>query len=127
VNEAERMGGHVEIPVKVNAWVDRGVEPLVSALNGYACVFTADSCEGDNERGAYVLFSYRGNGRTAARFAADLGAALAPLTPEFLLQAEWRPNGEGEPLLALTCPREHVHRVAEALETCRRTVCGDGN
>lgn len=121
------MGGHAEVPVKVNAWVDEGVEPLVIALNDYACVFTADSCEGDNERGAYVLFSYRGNRRMAARFATDLGAALAGLAPEFLLQAEWRPGSEGEPLLALTCPRDHVHRLAEALNTCRRTVCGDGS
>jgi len=120
------MGCHVEVPIKVNAWVDGGVEPLVSALNEYERVVTLDSCEG-GERGAYVLFAYRGESQVAAGFASDLGCALESLAPEFLLQVEWGPGGEGEPLLSLACPPDHVDRLAEALSACRRTVSCDGS
>jgi hypothetical protein len=84
---------HQEIPVKVTAWVDEGVAPLVTALNEFERVMTVDSCQGDAAKGAYVLFSYRGEGKEAACVASDLGRVLAPLSPEFLLQAEWRRCG----------------------------------
>lgn len=117
---------HPEIPVKVTAWVDEGVAPLVAALNGFERIVTLDSCQGDETRGPYVLFAYRGDAQEAASFAADLGGKLAAVAPEFLLQAEWRPGGEGEPLLALTCPPNHVGQLAEALSACRMrlSACG---
>jgi hypothetical protein len=118
---------HQEIPVKVTAWVDEGVAPLVTALNEFERVITVDSCQGNAAKGAYVLFSYRGGSKEAARFASDLGEALEPLAPEFLLQAEWRPGGEGEPLLALTCPPDHVGRLADALNVCRTRLSVGGS
>ena len=45
---------HREILVKVNAWVDEGIAPLVQALNEFAHVRTRQSCEGPAE----VTFSY---------------------------------------------------------------------
>ncbi len=38
--------GHVEVPVKVNAWVDAGVKDLVEALSAFPHVCTVESCEG---------------------------------------------------------------------------------
>ena len=37
---------HTEIPVKVTAWIDEGVAPLVEALNEFPQVVTLDSCQG---------------------------------------------------------------------------------
>lgn len=42
----ERIPAHREIPVKVNAFVDEGIAPLVVALNEFGGVVTVDSCEG---------------------------------------------------------------------------------
>ena len=115
---------HREIPVKVTAWVDEGVAPLVRALNDFDRVMTVDSCEGKRAVGAYVLFRFRGSSRQAARFAADLGAQLGEDAPPYLLQAEWRPGGG--PLLALSCPLDSVEPLAEALSGVRRTQFPDG-
>jgi hypothetical protein len=49
---------HAEIPIKVNAWVDEGVAPLVAALNELENVVTVASCEHDQSDmvlGAYEL------------------------------------------------------------------------
>ena len=116
---------HREIPVKVTAWVDEGVAPLVAALSEFERVMTVDSCEGHGATGAYVLFRVRGDRSEAVDFASDLAAELADAAPEYLLQAEWRP-GEDEPLLALTCPADHVPRLAEALSACRTTLSAGG-
>ena len=120
------LSRHLEVPVKVNAWVDEGIAPLVSALNDFPRVFTVASCESDDEWGAYVMFSYCGSSREAACFASDLGTALGSLAPEFQLQVEWRAGGEGDPHLTLTCPPGQVGRLAEALNACRTTVSSDG-
>ena len=54
------LRNHVEVPVKVNAWVDKGVMPLVSALNEFKEVWTTDSCEGEGDF-AYVHFAHCGS------------------------------------------------------------------
>jgi hypothetical protein len=115
------MTVHAEIPIKVNAWVDEGVSPLVCALNDFPDLETLDSCEAD-DNGAYVLFRWRG--KDPVRFAADLGRAI-PDSTEWLLQAEWR-TGSTEPLLALSCPPNSTSALADALSCARkRLFCDD--
>jgi hypothetical protein len=80
---------HPEVPIKVTAWVDEGVAPLVAALNSLDGVMTLDSCQGDSEKGAYVLFRYRDKG---------------PL--QF---------GSLEPLLELVCPPDQVAPLAKVI------------
>jgi hypothetical protein len=111
---------HQEIPVKVTAWIDEAVAPLVSALNEHPRVLTLDSCQGDAERPAHVFFCFRGSGQAAALFAADLGSALAPHedAADYSLTAEWRP-GTDEPVFRLGCPTDHVGDLAVVLsEAC---------
>ena len=103
------MRSHHEIPVKVTAWVDEGVAPLVVALNDFDRVLTVGSCEGDEATGAYVLFRFVGDRQEATDFAAGLGEALSPHQFPYLLQAEWRP-GEDEPLLALSVLESRCRR-----------------
>lgn len=51
------MGLHREIPMRVNAWVDEGIAPLVKALNDFDTnLLTVDSCERDQNGAAYVAF-----------------------------------------------------------------------
>lgn len=52
---------HREIPVKVTAWVDEGIAPLVTALNAVNGVLTLDSCQGDPDGVARVTFCTHDN------------------------------------------------------------------
>ncbi len=114
------MSAHTEIPIKVTAWVDEGVAPLVSALNDVEGVMTVGSCEDGPKGGAYVLFHRRGD--HSADLARDLASLLSPHGGEvdYLLRAEWRP-GAGEPLLELACPADQVAPLARLLSAFRRT------
>lgn len=118
---------HQERPVKVTAWVDEAIAPLVVALNEYADVMTLDSCQGGNGIPAYVLFCYRRPHDAGAVFAHELATVLSEGASDlgYTLSAEWRLGAE-EPLLRLSCPPDTVERVAELLSACRRTACPRG-
>jgi hypothetical protein len=112
-----------DVPVKVNAWVDAGVAPLVEALNAYDKIVTLDSCAGhDEDHGAYVLFHYQGD--DPAEFASRLGGVLNRQHIEYLLRAEWRP-GYDDPLLELACPSDAVADLALAVSAVRTKVSRD--
>ena len=124
----ERVGGprtdeaemqHREIPIKVTAWVDEGVAPLVEALNEFPHLTTLDSCEDRHEHGAYVLF--RCEGEDPAGFVAGLGGALSAEPVDFVLRAEWR-RDYADPLLELSCPPKQVDDLAAAVSACRRRL-----
>lgn len=107
---------HVEIPIKVTAWVDEGIVPLVLALNQLPNVETIDSCQGRDDKPAHVYFRYRGDARTATRFIADLAALLSPheRAADYTLVARWRP-GTDEPVFQLACPAAHSTALARIL------------
>lgn len=117
--------GHTEVPVKVTAWVDEGIVPLVLALNELDDVMTLDSCEGDDGQKAHVFFAYRGDARAAALFAARLAAKLAPHddAADYLLTAEWRP-GRCEPVFRLTLPAAQTGRLAAVLSSASGSAHG---
>jgi hypothetical protein len=116
---------HQEVPVKVTAWVDEGIAPLVLALNELPGVQTLDSCQGSTQRPAHVFFAHRGDAKTAAAFAADLGAALAPHddAADYTLTAEWRP-GTDQPVFRLACPTAQADKLAAVLSLA--SVSGHG-
>jgi hypothetical protein len=71
------MRRHEEIPIKVTAWVDRGVAELVVALNGIRNLISIDSCENRRNEGvADVYFVARGLANDTTHLAADLDALL---------------------------------------------------
>lgn len=47
---------HREMPIKVTAWVDEGIAPLVTALNDVPGLLTLDSCQEDPNGMARVTF-----------------------------------------------------------------------
>ena len=67
---------HIEVPIKVNAYVDEGIAPLVEALNGFLGVVTLDSCEGSGDSHAYVHFAIRGDSTGTFSLVQHLSAAL---------------------------------------------------
>jgi hypothetical protein len=52
---------HREIPVKVTAWVDEGIAPLVTALSDVPGVLTLDSCQEGQDGLARVTFCTHDN------------------------------------------------------------------
>lgn len=114
---------HRTVPIKVTAWVDERIAPLVAALNRYPQVVTLDSCEGHGgEGGAYVLFTCEGE--DPAEFASELGKALSLEPVDYLLRAEWRAE-QAEPLLELACTTERIDALAAAVTAAhtRRCAC----
>lgn len=107
---------HTEIPVKVTAWVDEGVAPLVEALNEFPQVVTLDSCQGSEERPAHVYFKCRGEATETALFAAWLAESLATSTEacDYSLRVEWL-AGSNEPMAELLTAPQFVRRLAGLL------------
>jgi hypothetical protein len=52
------MTEHNQVCVKVNAFVDEGIRPLVEVLNSIDSVLTWDSCECDSEGMATICLRY---------------------------------------------------------------------
>ena len=65
------MNGHRERCIKVNAFVDEGIVPLVSALSEIDGLVTLESCEGDHGgQAAFVIFRMT-NWRVSGEFLFD--------------------------------------------------------
>lgn len=110
----QSVSGHHEVPIKVTAWVDEGIAPLVQALNELPNVMTLDSCQGDpGQRPASVFFHVRSHN---GAFAERLAAALVPFADrcDYTLTVEWRAGADG-PTLRLVCPADHAYALAEAV------------
>jgi hypothetical protein len=50
---------HRQVAVKVNAWADEGVAPLVEALSEFPGVLTLDSCQGGEEDTRWAKVRFR--------------------------------------------------------------------
>lgn len=118
-------GHHSEVLVKVNAWVDSGVAPLVVALSSRPELVTVDSCqESSDPAAAYVAFVTRGT--SVAKAAARLARELARAAPDahYLVRLEWVAGGR-RPIGSLVVMPDSVAAVAAAirgLPTHRRTL-----
>ena len=103
--------------VKVNAFVDEGVAPLVEALNQFEKVETIDSCQGYGGRPACVYFRFRGTPREFLTFLQGLSVNLGTRLDsccDYSLRAEWL-AGAKEPRGQLWARLDYVPRLAEAL------------
>lgn len=85
------MGGHEQVEVKVNAMCDRGIAPLVVALNEIQGVETLDSCENGGEGwGAYVFFRYGADWQALAGLMQQISTELSRgIKCGFSLRLEW--------------------------------------
>jgi hypothetical protein len=103
--------------IKVNASVDRGIIPLVTALNRFPGILTLDSCQEDSGA-AYVYFCLsESNGSALPLFCRELARLLsaARMSIEgFQLSVEW-PYDCSACMARLTVPTQKVEVVALAI------------
>jgi hypothetical protein len=114
---------HIEVPVKVNAWVDSVVAPLVEALNEFPNIWTTSSCEGHNGF-AHVTFAYRGEVEEFSALVKNLSIRLrlkVQTERAYRILLEWVAGGE-RPLGTLLVHRDDIQTLAAVI---RRTANGD--
>ena len=94
------MSVHQEIPIKLTAWIDQGVVPLVEALDSFEDVLTVASWEMTSR----VRMSFSVSGEPATKQRALLHGLAADLNSEegVFLPAPSRVAAESEPLLTLS-------------------------
>ena len=108
---------HEQVSVKVNASVDDGVAPLVSALSRCDLVQTVDSCEGQPSSEAYVYFTYDASAGECTSFVESLSRAIAVHLRsccDYSLQMEWIAGAE-RPLVKIATARALIPKVARAV------------
>jgi hypothetical protein len=109
---------HVQTRVKVNAYVDRGIAPLVEALNELPEVMTCSSCEGRNGEDAWVAFMVGESTQQLANYVEKLSANLGKDDSlsgvSFRLAVEWYAGGH-TPSAYLRVPRQHIECLAKSV------------
>lgn len=108
---------HAEVPIKVTAYVDAGVAPLVEVLNQFANVVTLDSCEGSTDTATYVYFAVRGDPVAGFTFVQQLSASLGSRLHsccDYTVQLEWGAGAE-QPLARITTQPGYVKTLTNAL------------
>jgi hypothetical protein len=109
---------HNEVPVKVTAWVDEGVAPLVTALDALdPDLVTVDSCQGHNGGSAYVSFIHRGSDAALLHLVAQVASVLsASFDAEvFKLRVEWA--GTEHPMAELQTVQQQIIPVADSIQS----------
>ena len=111
------MTNHKQVLVKVNAFSDDGIAPLVEALSEIAGVITLDSCE-NGAWGAYIYFSYGSTWQELAALLQELSSRLSEqrLPIGYTFSMEWLGS---KPLAQVKLEPEHVVLLAEGI---RRVV-----
>lgn len=106
---------HTEIPIKVWAWVDEGVAPLVGALNEIDGVLTLDSCEQGPLGEAFVFFTYGHDWRELAALMQEVSEHLSENTPYgYSMNLEWLGSNVMPRAQVLVRP-EHAASLATAI------------
>jgi len=108
---------HVEVPIRVTAWVDEGIAPLVLAMNRFEEVVTLDSCQGDEKSSlkANVFFAHR-RASELVPFIERLSAALRKDIADggYVFRLEWSHGGD-RPLASFHLDSRLIAGVSEAL------------
>lgn len=109
---------HKQVGLKLNAFVDEGIAPLVAALNSFAGVLTLESCQRDAGGEAYVSFQFGEGWHQLGEFVGRLSVALGErldLCCGFALRLEWFAGGE-EPLAQVRVAPKHIQLLAAAIQ-----------
>lgn len=109
---------HQQTFVKVNARCDKGIAPLVIALNELYGVETLDSCQDDGLWGATVFFTFGDTWSTLATLLQELSDQLAnlwPLSCEYSMRLEWL-GSNNRPRAQISLPPQHIETLAAAIK-----------
>ncbi len=117
-NVLNNRKNHKEVLVKVNARVDQGIAPLVTALNQFSEIVTVDSCEGYNDKG-YVYFCCQEEIDTVNFVSKLIKALRAHLeaTHKFEIHIEW--VGTEEPYAQIITSRDYLATLVSTLTAIR--------
>ena len=111
------MKKHSTTNIKVNAPVDKGIAPLVLALNRFDGLLTLDSCEGDKNKPAYVYFRYGAKPKDLTVFCYILAEKLsAQVKGEngYSLRVEWDYDFSNNMAVLMT-GRPYIHKLTAAI------------
>ena len=107
---------HAQTFVKVNAPVDSGIAPLVSALSRFPGLVTLSSCEG----GAFVTFRIIEPLNEAAAFFCWLSRQLVVVADDAELSARW---GGGDSLIVtLRCGPNAIKKIVRIIRRVARNA-----
>jgi hypothetical protein len=109
---------HREVPVKVNAWVDEGVVPLLEALTAMPTIITLDSCE-DEDGKMRVSFAAHGGSESLIQAVKGMAHKLSGLDSSAVLSLEWSFGGN-RPSAHLRCTRYDAPTVVQRLQPLDR-------
>jgi len=104
---------HKQITLDGGLEVDRGIAPLVAALNKIEGVSTVDSCEGDSQSEAYVYFRGRPDTVQLVEWLADRLRARLHACCEYRLRLEWLAGSEV--MAEILTRSDYVDTLANAL------------
>jgi len=107
---------HHQVKVKINAWVDEDILPLVNALNGIGNVITIDSCQGYGDDPAYVYFTIPGSSQAKVLFADRFAQALHEIIQGrwfYSLRAAWSSES---PMLQIVVRLPYIEKMAKVIE-----------
>jgi hypothetical protein len=112
--------------VKVNAPVDEGIAELVAALSEFPEIETLESCQGDHDKPAFVIFRL-GSWRDCGSFLFDklLRAMDSNLRAD--VSASIIGYGVTHCLGRLSLSPEAVSSLADTVRAVRKSVCSGGN
>ena len=116
------MNEHCQVPIKVTAFVDKGIAELVALLNDIPNVSTFSSCEGrDGKNGedAHVYFfygqPYRTNWLTTTLFANKLAEILSHNESyDTDIAVEWT-GDKDSPYISIKMRPKQIQRVVRIL------------
>lgn len=108
---------HNQVIIKVNAKVDKGIAPLVAALNEIIGLLTLDSCEKGILDEGYVFFSWGKDWHGLGHLLDVLYEELTKVRLEehCSLSIQWCDKSEW-PRGLMIMPKEHVAILAENIQ-----------
>jgi hypothetical protein len=123
---------HKQVPVKVMAYVDKGIKELVEALNSFDKVSTFESCQGGKGKSAFVYMDYgiQGSFKEVSAFAHRLATILANIakqgtgiSPEPIydihIAVEWWGDKE-HPFISIEMPSDSIEKVTNIFYDVRK-------
>ncbi|MGC2423320.1 MAG: hypothetical protein WA666_03085 [Nitrospirota bacterium] len=103
--------------VKVKAWVDERVAPLVEALSKINGLMTFESCEEWTPNEAVVLFTFGASTKKEklVSFCGKLSEILRDLDCGVVISLEWRGSND-QPWGRLAVTPDHITDIARTIE-----------
>jgi hypothetical protein len=119
---------HKQVPVKVNTFVDKGIVPIIKALNDIDGISTFSSCEGiKGKERAHVYFDLGQYSPRHWQKLAKLAAKLAEVLSHDCdadISLEWS-GGKDSPFISIVFEPQYTLQIAKILSDHRNELVYD--